>query len=196
MQQNTQSWEAWRSEGIGASDAPIIMGKSKYLKPIELFHIKLGLKKYQPNSFITSLGHEFEPKARAMFNLLHDSEYQPKLVEMKQYSWLRASLDGWDNKTPMEIKYIGAKKMTALKAGQVDLSHWIQVQHQMMVTGSTKAIYVGYTLNKERSRIEDLYAKEVDYSPFYVQDTLWPELYCFWQRVKAKDWGSGEGEHT
>jgi predicted phage-related endonuclease len=35
--QGSPEWLAWRFKGIGASDAPIIMGKSHYTRAYELF---------------------------------------------------------------------------------------------------------------------------------------------------------------
>jgi putative phage-type endonuclease len=184
MEQNTESWEAWRQNGIGASDSPIIMGKSKYLKPEELLQIKLGLKVYQPNVFITSLGHKFEPRARAQYNILNDTSYQPTVVEMADYPWLRASLDGFYQSEPMEIKYVGQKKFDAAESGDIEESHYIQMQHQMMVTGSLSCKYLAYTLTKDRQNLDQILTKTIRYNPIYVQDIMFPRLYAFWEEVK------------
>lgn len=186
MEQNTESWEEWRRSGLGASDAPIVMGISKYQKPIDLFQIKLGLKEYKPNAFITDLGHKFEPRARAYINLLNDWEYEEKVVEMEEYPWLRASLDGWDGETPCEIKYVGKKKIDDARLGNLDQTHWVQMQHQMMVTGSSKCLYVCYTL-ADYKEIDDIFWCEIPYDKDYVLDTLWPELFKFWEMVKGKE---------
>lgn len=189
MEQNSESWESWRLQGLGASDAPIVMGESKYLKPIDLFQIKLGLKEYKPNEFIVGLGHRFEPRARAHINLMNDFDFEPKIVEMAEYPWLRASLDGWDGTNPCELKYVGKKKIDAMRVGDYDNSHWIQMQHQMMVTGSEKCLYVCYTLDKEYRSIDEIDMVWIPYDREYVLDTLWPELYNFWECVKNKEWG-------
>ena len=188
MEQNSEDWHLWRQAGIGASDAPIIMGESKYLTPQQLYEIKLGREQYKANEFITGLGHQFEPKARAWMNLMHDWEYEPKLVEMAEYGWLRASLDGWDGSTPMEIKYVGKKKYDAFMKGDYDYSHWIQMQHQMMVTGALVCTYVCYTLEDFKD-IDDIGYQYIKYDGDYVQKTLWPELFKFWEILQNKEWG-------
>ena len=189
MDQNTDDWLEWRRSGIGASDAPIIMGESKYMTAHELYLDKIGtpvIKKQ--NDFIINLGHRFEPRARAHLNLMYDWEYEPQVVEMAEYPWLRASLDGWNGSSVMEIKYVGKKKYEDFMNGEFDQSHWIQMQHQMMVTGAISCVYVCYTLEDFKS-IDEIGCQFISYNKEYVLDTLWPELFKFWEKVKNKEWG-------
>ena len=188
MIQNTLEWEQWRREGVGASDSPIIMGESKYLTPFDLFQIKLGLKEHEANEFITNLGHRFEPRVRAHINLLMDWDYEPQVVEHETYPWLRASLDGWNGHDPMEVKYVGQKKYNdAFDNDEIDPTHWIQMQHQMMITGSEVCTYVFYTL-AEYKEVDDISIKYIYYDEEYVNKKLWPELCKFWERVIKKEW--------
>lgn len=184
MEQNTESWHAWRQQGLGASDAPIIMGESKYMSAQELFLEKTGQAPPKPvNEFITNLGHKFEPRARAYYNLMVDAEFEPQVVQMEEYDWLRASLDGLYGEQPLEVKYVGQAKLDAARAGNVELSHWIQMQHQMMVTGAMSCIYLCYTLDKAYKRIDEIHYHQVSYDDQYVQKKLWPRLFDFWSRV-------------
>lgn len=184
MNQNTESWESWRLTGIGSSDAPIIMEASPYLKPDELLDIKLGKAKYEPNSYITELGHRFEPRAIAHINIMTGKLFKPQLVEMAEYSWLRASLDGKYQNETLEAKYVGAKKFQKAKEeGIVCLDHWIQMQHQMMVCGTNEAIYLCYTLDENKKDIDEIHWHQVPYDKEYVLNELWPAEFHFWERV-------------
>ena len=190
IEQNSEDWYEWRRNGIGASDAPIIMGESKHATPHELFLEKVGLEPPKPvNEFITSLGHRFEPRALAYINLKEDKAYRPKIVEMMEYPWLRASLDGFYQTETLEIKYVGAAKLkAAMEESLVDLTHWIQMQHQMMVTGVAQCVYLCYTLREDYRDIDEIHYHSVPYDSEYVQGVLWPELFRFWEMVKAKEW--------
>ena len=48
FEQNTNEWLSWRREGIGASDAPVIMGHSPWQKESELLLLKTGRKTEAP----------------------------------------------------------------------------------------------------------------------------------------------------
>ena len=42
LQQNTAEWHRWRQQGLGASDAPVIMGEAAFKTPRMLWSIKTG----------------------------------------------------------------------------------------------------------------------------------------------------------
>ena len=42
LRQNTPEWHRWRRQGIGASDAPVIMGETPFKTPRTLWSIKTG----------------------------------------------------------------------------------------------------------------------------------------------------------
>ena len=160
------------------------MDASPYKTAEELFKEKLGGPSKPVNTFITELGHRFEPKARAYYNMMNDTEFHPKVVEMADFPWLRASLDGWCDATPMEIKYGGLKKFQTAKIGIVEISHWIQMQHQMMATGCNTCIYLCYTLDSGKQNIEEIHWHSVEFNGDYVNKHLLPRLIDFWERLE------------
>jgi putative phage-type endonuclease len=189
VKQNSEDWDAWRLKGLGASEAPIVMGISKYQTPKQLFNVKMGLEVYKPNEFITGLGHRFEPRALAYINLMEEADYEPTLCTHSQEEWIRCSLDGLYEGTPLEIKYVGAEKLEMAKHQVVqDITHWIQMQHQMMVTGSLRCIYLCYTLDKPRKEIDEVTYFSVDYDEEYALRELFPKLKEFWAKVQAREW--------
>ena len=42
LQQNTPDWHRWRQQGLGASDAPVVMGEAAFKTPRMLWSIKTG----------------------------------------------------------------------------------------------------------------------------------------------------------
>ena len=77
LKQNTPEWHQFRSEGIGASEANIIMGASKFKTPRELWFDKVyGQRKEEKEyNFITEKGHKLEAKARPLFEMEMDADF-------------------------------------------------------------------------------------------------------------------------
>lgn len=136
-------WHAWRRQGIGASDAPIIMGVSPYSTPHKLWLVKTGRDKSSQSNWATRRGQEMEPAARAYYELMTGVDMPPTLLEHYEFPWLRASMDGWNNehKIGLEIKCPGAKNHALALAGKVPDEYYPQLQHQLFVSG---ADYIDY----------------------------------------------------
>jgi len=145
---NIEEWHEWRRQGLGASDAPVIMGVSPWSTPYQLWETKTGLaiQKESSGNFATERGNRLEPVARARYEFQKGVESPPKLAQHATYTWLRASLDGFDdvNKIVLEIKCPGADDHSTAVAGEIPKKYWPQVQHQLMVTGAQMLHYVSY----------------------------------------------------
>ena len=50
FQQGTKAWHEWRSQGIGASDAPAIMGENPWKSPAQVLREKCGGRSFGPNA--------------------------------------------------------------------------------------------------------------------------------------------------
>src|SRR3990172_7017919 len=97
MKQNTPAWLEWKNQGLGSSDAPIIMGVSPWMTALQLWEIKTGkFKPSQESNWAMERGSRLEPKARAHYQLLTERDMTPALKEHPEYPFLRASLDGFD----------------------------------------------------------------------------------------------------
>jgi len=186
--QGTDEWLAYRRCGIGSSDCPVIMGVSPYMSLSELYQDKKGtLVKDNKSDFVLRLGHEFEIKARARFELDTGLEVEPLNVEHAKEPWLRASLDACslEQKTFAEIKYMGQKNFDLVKSGQVLEHHVPQIQHQFMVTGFANGYYVVYTLSEDKKAIQEYFCLEVKPDHDYIINKLYPALKDFWQMVTS-----------
>jgi putative phage-type endonuclease len=94
LKPNTPEWLEERRRGLGASDAPIVMGVSPYKTRRQLWESKLGLRADEGESFITELGHKFEPMARAQFSIETNIDLVEAFAVHDEFEYLRASLDG------------------------------------------------------------------------------------------------------
>lgn len=148
MLQNTQEWLEWRHKGLGSSDAPVVMGVSKFKTPFQLFEERMKPAVHSEPNFIQAKGHRMEAKARARFELEQNKDFQPACVQSgdQGFEFLLASLDGRsDDKTEIiEIKYVGQDDHALCKKGVVPPQYWPQVQHALMVTGALRCYYVSY----------------------------------------------------
>ena len=66
LEQGTPAWLEWRSQGLGASDAPTIMGENPWKRAAELLDEKCGKLKSNSNAKMAR-GSALEPEARRRF---------------------------------------------------------------------------------------------------------------------------------
>lgn len=147
-----KEWLEYRKKGIGSSDAPIIHGESPYKNIYDLYLDKTTpvSDKDHEESFIQAKGHELEIVIRkkwaiiAALELGIESEWLP--LNVAEDKVMRASLDGYDipSNTIAEFKFQGKKAHEEVKKGFIPLHYWIQVQHQLLVSGAKKAYLVSY----------------------------------------------------
>ena len=64
LQQNTAEWHRWRQQGLGASDAPVIMGEAAFKTPRMLWSIKTGRMQEDAPGPAARRGRELERLAR------------------------------------------------------------------------------------------------------------------------------------
>ena len=172
LEQGSQEWHDYREVRIGASDAPVIMGLSPYCIPILLYKRK---KKLAPQSRITEAmgeGTRLEPIAREDAEHYLKEEIPPAVVEMDEFPFLFASLDGINvvGNYIVEIKcskniYEGAK------AGYIAPMYHCQMQHQMMVTGYKKCLFFAFDgfshvsiwVGRDEKFIEEMKGKLIEF---------------------------------
>lgn len=198
---NREDWLKWRSQGIGASDASIIMGVSRFKTREQLVKEKaLGIIDEQ-NSYIIKRGNDVEFQVRKYFENTERINYEASNTQCLWFPFIRASLDGSDNdyKIIMEVKLLavvdseqpiwstkGGKKWWDLKeTGKVPDEYYPQVQLQLFVTGAEKCKFVGYKETKGNQVItsDKLAITEVKPDKEY-QRNLVHKLVDFWLDVQ------------
>jgi len=175
-----KEWLVWRSRGLGASDAPVVMSVSPFKTRHQLWLEKTGQKVDEPtNTYILEKGHAMEPKARAMYEIIDDADYPPVNVEHQDYNFVRASLDGYNAEKSqiLEIKYVGKEDHENAAKGIVPEKYYWQLQHQLFATGAKLVKYVSF----DGSTIEVV---NVPPNP-KDQTKLFKQLLLFWELVKT-----------
>jgi len=167
MEQNTEAWLEWRGEALGSSDAPIILGISPYKSPYELWLEKTGRKQPDQEKFAFALGHRAEPYIRALAEKRLGEQFEPGLVRSKDYPFMQASLDGrnFSLDVLMEIKVNEADthKLIPGKEEALPEHHYWQMQHQLLVTGGERCMYVSAPFREDFSDLveDDLHIMTV-----------------------------------
>jgi len=143
FEQNTNEWLCWRREGIGASDAPVIMGQSPWQKENELLLLKTGRKTEAPANFAMQRGKRMEPLARLAYVSHTGIDVAPMCVQSLTHAWMRASLDGLshDGGHVVEIKCPGEKDHQLADSGSIPDKYYAQLQHILAVTGLAEISY-------------------------------------------------------
>lgn len=146
MDQQGYDWHEFRRNGIGSSDAPIVAGISPYSTRYKLWLTKTGRHKEEISHFGTERGHRLEPKARAWYEFKMGRKMDASTVINPEVPWLRASLDGMseDGRKLLEIKCPGKKDHDIALAGGVPDKYYVQVQHQLLVTGAESVDYLSF----------------------------------------------------
>jgi len=180
---NTFEWDLWRGTGIGASEAPIIMGVSPYCTALQLFNEKsTGIKKDNSDKeFIFQKGHDLEAYGRVIFNEKFNLNMIPEMWESANHSFLHASLDGRDGNTIWEGKYMGKKNFELVKeTGAPLVHHYPQIQHQLYVSGADFCYYMVYLDNMNDWFVCKVYP-DIDYIGVLVAKEI-----NFWNMLVEK----------
>ena len=106
LQQNTLDCQRWRQQGLGASDAPVIMGEAAFKTPRMLWLIKTGRMQEDAPGPAARRGRELEHRAREAYEQEVGIQMEPLCLVHDELEWMRASLDGlsFDGTIVLEIK--------------------------------------------------------------------------------------------
>jgi putative phage-type endonuclease len=193
LSQGSPAWIHWRDSGVGASDAPVIMGVDYYGVTRErLLHEKITGEKRKTN-FEMRRGNRLEPLARSLYEqqLGYPHRVEPAVIEHSEHSWMRASLDGvvenHDTGEVLricEIKCWSWDKHDSTLAGVCPAVVYPQIQHQLLCAGLQFCDLVSYTENEKFDKADQLAVLEVVADPEY-QHKLFELEKAFWGEVLA-----------
>lgn len=187
MEQQTTHWLEWRKSRIGSSDACIIMKSVEWSTPRELALDKLGVnprKKKRTSTYVMDLGNEFEPKARALYEIIHGKDFRPTILLSQTHPWRIASLDGYNNEDQdcrviLEIKCVQGDTFDYAQRGELPPKYKPQVQHQLDVAQAHECHFFVCKLGKDRygkMSIEDTALVIVKPDLEYQKELLLAEL--------------------
>lgn len=142
-----ESWLEHRHNGIGGSDAPIIMGVNPWTTYEKLLWEKAQPQyPIRPTNRAMRRGQTLEPVAREMYIRRKFLNMKPLNFEHDQHEFLRASLDGYNENenVAIEIKLANEKDHYLAYQGVVPDKYMPQLQHILNVTGAKRIDYVSF----------------------------------------------------
>ena len=145
--QGSASWHAARARHFCASEAAAALGLSKYTSRDELLRQKatglteeVGAAKQR----IFDAGHEAEAKARPIAEEIAGVEFYPIVATLEVEGMaLLASFDGIDLLDDLiwENKLLNQSLVQQVQAGDLEPHYWLQLEHQLLVSGASRALF-------------------------------------------------------
>ena len=191
VKQGTTEWYEWRRNKIGASDAAVIMGVSRFKTLRELYLEFVNGRPIQPQSFVQQRGHFYEDIARCWYEFKTFKKWEPLLAVHSQNDRIIASLDGYneDLKAVLEIKYLKGEAFDKLRMNKkIPIEYFPQLMHQAMVTDCEKIVFVGiiddrstsiFKPEKGKFSYEDFEISIGDVERDYINNMLMPGIERF-----------------
>lgn len=144
VQQGTPEWHALRSSYFTASEAPAMMGASKFQTRNDLLTMKKtgivpDVNPLQQAAF--DRGHATEEMARPLVEEMIGEELYPIVGTSGN---LLASMDGATmlGDVLFEHKLWNEKVVTQIRAGELDPHYYWQLEQQLLVSGAERVIFV------------------------------------------------------
>jgi len=148
LTQGSPEWKKTRADHFTASEAPAMMGVSKYMSRDELLKMKATGEEKEIDPFTQKLfdkGHAAEAAIRPHIEkLINDELYPATGSETIDGLPLLASFDGltMDQSVNFEHKLWNEKLAEQVRMGTLDPHYTVQLDQQMLLSGATKTIFV------------------------------------------------------
>lgn len=168
-------WHEWRQKGIGASDAAVVMGVSKFKSLNDLRKEKLFGISTQKETAAMRRGKEMESEALRFF--MGETGYlldEQKCYEHPKRNWMRCTVDGINEAEKILVE---AKVPTGDLYNEVPLMYYPQCQHLMEVLDYKKMYFISY--NEKGGKI-----LEVPFDANYTKNLIAKEQE-FWNEIQS-----------
>ncbi len=177
LQQGTPEWLAWRRQGIGASDAPTIMGENPWKSADDLLQEKCSGETSTPNAAMAR-GNALEPEARKRYETKVGVAFTPACLQSVKQEWLRASVDGVaaNGTAVVEIKCGESVYRKVATSGDVPGYYYGQLQHILAVIPLESIDFYCYLPGRPELHLK------VARNERYIGRLLETE-YLFWQKL-------------
>ncbi len=146
--QGSPEWLAYRAKHLNASDAPAMMGVSKYKTRNELIaqYATEQTKEVSPHvQALFDAGHDYEASGRVIAEKIIGDDLYPVVMSCEADGLpLSASLDGltMDAETGWEHKSLNKDLRASLAAGKVPEQYFPQLEQQLLVTGANRILFM------------------------------------------------------
>ncbi|HHN1330286.1 YqaJ viral recombinase family protein [Pseudomonas aeruginosa] len=142
--QGSPEWHALRAQHFTASEAPAMMGASKYQSRSDLLKQKktgLAAEVSQHQQALFNRGHAAEAAARLIVEEMIGEELYPVTATEGD---LLASMDGMDMAETVlfEHKLWNADLVAQVRAGELEPHYYWQLEQQLLVSGAGRVIFV------------------------------------------------------
>lgn len=142
--QGSAEWHALRAQHFTASEAPAMMGASKYQTRSELLTLKktgIAPEVTQTQQYIFDKGHATEALARPLVEVMIGEELYPVVGTDGN---LLASMDGATmlGETLFEHKLWNESLAAQVRAEDLDPHYYWQLEQQLLVSGAERVIFV------------------------------------------------------
>lgn len=142
--QGSAEWHALRAKHFNASEAPAMMGASKYQTRTDLLTMKktgITPEVTPAQQYIFDKGHATEALARPLVEVMIGEELYPVVGTDGN---LLASMDGSTmlGETLFEHKLWNESLVAQVKAGELDPHYYWQLEQQLLVSGAERVIFV------------------------------------------------------
>lgn len=146
LQQGSPAWLAARTKYRTASEAPAMMGVSRYQKRGELLHCKAtGLTPpvSPAQQALFDRGHATEAQARVLVEQMLGEDLYP-VTAVCDVDYLLASFDGitMDETIGFEHKLYNPELFDQVRAGELEPHYYWQLEQQILVGGLSKILFV------------------------------------------------------
>ena len=177
LQQGTTAWLEWRAKGIGASDAPVIMGENPWKSASQLLQEKCGGKAPRRNAAMVR-GTALEPEARRSYETKVGICVVPACLQSVRYEWLRASVDGLatDGSIVVEIKCGESVYRESSRSQAVPDYYYGQLQHILAITNHRSIDFYCYLPKRPEVHLR------ISRDDSYIKRLLEAES-LFWQKI-------------
>lgn len=141
--QGTPEWHALRANHFTASEAPAMLGVSKYQTRTQLLQAKksgISPEVDPATQRLFDQGHATEAAARPIVERIIGEDLYPVVGTRGN---LLASLDGIDmlETVVFEHKSLNKSLVEQIKAGELEPHYWAQLEQQLFVSGAERAIF-------------------------------------------------------
>lgn len=145
--QGSQAWLDLRATKFTASEAPAMMGVSKYQSRDALLKMKATGETPEVSSYqekIFAKGHATEEAARPLVENIIGDELFPATAISDEYDWMLASFDGITmmEDVVFEHKLFNQGLYERVLANDLEPHYYWQLEQQLLVSGAEKAIFV------------------------------------------------------
>lgn len=184
-----KKWLEARREGIGGSDASVIVGLNRWKSPFQLWLEKTGKAEAEDlsgNEYVY-WGKVLEEAVANRFCELTGKKVQRRgLLQMDKYPYIRASVDRMvvGENAGLECKTCNGFAAKEWEDDEVPAAYYVQCQHYMMVTGCERwyiAVLIGGNhfvwkeIPRSDSEIDILLQAEIDFW-HKVESGVMPEV--------------------